>query len=182
MKKKNLRGTPPRKSSFDVKKIIIYCVALLFVILIYIYLANLKVTSEPVISEPQTRDFFFRKDGNLNIMDNTGAYIVTIDIEIADDDHSRVRGLMHRQSMQEDQGMLFIFDRVQTQSMWMRNTYIPLDMLFIRDDMSIAHIAENTVPFSDDQIVSGEPVRYVLEVNAGFCQRYGIEENYVVSW
>jgi uncharacterized membrane protein (UPF0127 family) len=95
-------------------------------------------------------------------------------IELADTPESRARGLMYRRSMPEDHGMLFDFGRIDMVSMWMRNTYIPLDMLFVRADGSIARIARDTEPLSERPISSGEPVLAVFEINAGISDRLGI--------
>lgn len=96
-------------------------------------------------------------------------------VEIADTPESRARGLMFRRFMPADQGMLFDFERVQPVSMWMRNTYISLDMLFIAEDGRIVRIARDTEPLSERTIPSGEPVLSVLELNASTTRRLGIE-------
>jgi uncharacterized membrane protein (UPF0127 family) len=96
-------------------------------------------------------------------------------VEVARNDADRAQGLMFRRSMPADQGMLFDFGRVEPVSMWMQNTYLPLDMLFIRADGSIARIAANTEPLSTRTIPSGEPVLAVLELNAGTAARLGIK-------
>ncbi|MEO5335586.1 MAG: DUF192 domain-containing protein [Magnetospirillum sp. WYHS-4] len=95
-------------------------------------------------------------------------------VELAETPLQRAEGLQHRKSMAADAGMLFDFGRIQPVSMWMKNTFIPLDMLFLRADGTIAGIAENTVPHSLDIIAAPEPVRAVLELNAGTVQRLGI--------
>lgn len=95
-------------------------------------------------------------------------------VELANTPESRARGLMYRRAMPDDHGMLFDFGRVDMVSMWMRNTYIPLDMLFVRADGSIARIARNTEPLSERPISSGEPVLSVFEINAGISDRLGI--------
>lgn len=97
------------------------------------------------------------------------------EVEIADTPQARSQGLMFRRSMPVDRGMLFDFGRVDMVSMWMRNTYIPLDMLFIRPDGVIARIARDTEPLSERSITSGEPVLSVLELNAGVTARLGVE-------
>jgi uncharacterized membrane protein (UPF0127 family) len=96
-------------------------------------------------------------------------------VEVARNDADRAQGLMFRRSMPADQGMLFDFGRVEPVSMWMQNTYLPLDMLFIRADGTIARIAPNTEPLSTRTIPSGEPVLSVLELNAGTAARLGIK-------
>nr|WP_246529467.1 DUF192 domain-containing protein [Microvirga zambiensis] len=96
-------------------------------------------------------------------------------VEVARNDADRAQGLMFRRAMPADQGMLFDFGRVEPVSMWMQNTYLPLDMLFIRSDGTIARIAANTEPLSTRTIPSGEPVLAVLELNAGTAAKLGIK-------
>jgi hypothetical protein len=96
-------------------------------------------------------------------------------VEIADQPAERQKGLMYRHELAADAGMLFDFGEPQQIAMWMKNTYIPLDMLFIAADGSIRNIAENTVPFSLDTIPSRGAVRFVLEVPAGTAARLGLK-------
>ena len=98
-----------------------------------------------------------------------------IQIELATTVTERGRGLMCRQSLGPDDGMLFDFGTVDEVSMWMRNTLIPLDMIFIRKDGTIARIGKRTVPLSLAVVSSGEPVLGVLELNAGAADRLGIK-------
>ncbi len=95
-------------------------------------------------------------------------------VEIADTDALRARGLMFRQRLPEYRGMLFDFGAPRKVSMWMKNTYISLDMFFIREDGTIAYIAENTVPKSLDTVGVSEPVVAVLELSGGSAKRLGI--------
>jgi uncharacterized protein len=99
----------------------------------------------------------------------------TFQVEVARNEADRAQGLMYRRSMPANQGMLFDFGRLEPVAMWMQNTYIPLDMLFIRPDGTIARIATNTEPLSTRTIPSGEPVLAVLELNAGATGRLGIK-------
>ena len=96
-------------------------------------------------------------------------------VEVARDDATRAQGLMYRRSLSPDRGMLFDFKRVEPASMWMQNTYVSLDMLFIRPDGTIARVVQNTEPLSTRTIPSGEPVLAVLEVVAGTAARLGIK-------
>jgi uncharacterized membrane protein (UPF0127 family) len=96
-------------------------------------------------------------------------------VEIADNEASREEGLMYRPTMPADAGMLFDFKVTDRVYFWMKNTYIPLDMIFIRADGTVATIAENTKPLSEKTVPSEEPVRFVLEVNAGTAQRIGLK-------
>jgi uncharacterized membrane protein (UPF0127 family) len=96
-------------------------------------------------------------------------------IELALNDAQREHGLMFRKQMDTNHGMLFDFGAERQVSMWMENTVLALDMVFIRTDGSIAHIRENAVPFSRDIIDSRGPVKYVLELNAGRTRALGIK-------
>jgi uncharacterized membrane protein (UPF0127 family) len=95
-------------------------------------------------------------------------------VELAASDESRARGLMFRQSMAADAGMLFDFGQEQMASFWMRNTLIPLDMLFIRADGTILNIHQRAIPHDETGINSEGPVRAVLELNGGTVARLGI--------
>jgi uncharacterized membrane protein (UPF0127 family) len=97
--------------------------------------------------------------------------------EIADTDELRTRGLMFRHFLPEDKAMLFDYERPRPVAMWMKNTNISLDMLFIREDGTIAAIAQDTVPQSLDTISVQEPVRGVLELAAGTVKRLGVRVN-----
>jgi uncharacterized membrane protein (UPF0127 family) len=97
------------------------------------------------------------------------------EVEVAREDADRSRGLMFRRSLAPERGMLFDFAQLAPVSMWMKNTYVSLDMLFIRPDGTIARVAENTEPLSTRTIDSGEPVLAVLEVVAGTAKRLGIK-------
>lgn len=99
----------------------------------------------------------------------------SFNVEVMRTDEERARGLMNRRFLPADRGMLFDFKVEQPVSMWMMNTYIPLDMLFIRKDGTIARIAEMTEPLSTRTIASGENVLSVLEINGGLSAKLGIK-------
>jgi uncharacterized membrane protein (UPF0127 family) len=96
-------------------------------------------------------------------------------VELADTDAKRSHGLMFRDAMPRDQGMLFDFKQDQNVAMWMRNTRIPLDMLFIARDGSIVNIRERAIPHDETSIHSDGPVRAVLELNGGTVARLGLK-------
>ena len=96
-------------------------------------------------------------------------------VEVMREEADRAQGLMYRRSLAPDRGMLFDFGRVEPVAMWMKNTYLSLDMLFIRPDGTIARIAADTEPLSTRTISSGEPVNGVLELPAGTAARLGIK-------
>jgi uncharacterized protein len=109
----------------------------------------------------------------LEIVSKTGVHAFAV--ELATNDAERSRGLMFRKELPEGRGMLFDFDKEQPVSFWMHNTYVSLDMIFIRADGRILRIAEHAEPMSDRLIPSGGPVRAVLEVVAGTAHKLGIE-------
>ena len=102
-------------------------------------------------------------------------------VEMARTEEQKTTGLMFRKELADGQGMLFDFSPEQPISMWMRNTFIPLDMIFIRADGSVLRIAENTTPQSERIISSGGPAKAVLEVIAGTARRYGIAPGDMVA-
>jgi uncharacterized membrane protein (UPF0127 family) len=104
----------------------------------------------------------------------SGSEPVRVTVELAQTAGQRSMGLMYRKRLGPTRGMLFLFDREQAQRFTMRNTAIPLDMIFIDSSRSIAGIIENTKPYANGPFSITRPSLYVLEVNAGFCGRHGI--------
>ncbi|WP_412174935.1 DUF192 domain-containing protein [Albidovulum sediminicola] len=97
-------------------------------------------------------------------------------VEIADSPEERARGLMYRESMSSGAGMLFVFDRPREVGFWMKNTLIPLDMLFVEPDGRVAKVHENAIPHDETLIPGGANIAYVLEINGGLARRLGISE------
>jgi uncharacterized membrane protein (UPF0127 family) len=131
-------------------------------------------------TSPESNDIIFVKD-SLEISTKGGKQH-RFTVEIADTFPSRAQGLMFRKHLDKDAGMLFLFDGEDIFSMWMKNTYIPLDMVFIRKDGTIARIEKNTTPESLQSISSGSPVVAVLELNAGICEALGITSGDMVIY
>ncbi|MEE9433153.1 MAG: DUF192 domain-containing protein [Sphingorhabdus sp.] len=102
--------------------------------------------------------------------------------EVAKTIQQQARGLMFRTQLADDAGMLFPYDKPQTLSFWMKNTVIPLDIIFIRDDGSIESIAANTVPYSLEPVAAGAPVTAVLELRGGRTVELGIKAGDRVVW
>src|SRR5690554_2126621 len=109
----------------------------------------------------------FRKDADLSLIASNGDPIHQIGIEIADDDYARETGLMYRQELGADQGMLFIFPDEAERGFYMKNTHIPLDIIYFNADSTAISIHENTTPLDDTSIPSNGPAKFVLEINAG---------------
>jgi len=116
-------------------------------------------------------DVLFKR-ASLTIQTNSGPTL--LNVEVADTDVRREQGLMFRRKLPDDGGMIFLFDREQEITMWMKNTYIPLDMVFIGSDWRIVNIAYNAEPFSTDVISSVRPASRVLEIAAGQAGRLGL--------
>ncbi|SPP95581.1 MULTISPECIES: DUF192 domain-containing protein [Bradyrhizobium] len=108
----------------------------------------------------------------LEIVTKNGVQVFSV--EMATTEEEKQTGLMYRKELADGKGMLFDFNPEQEVSMWMKNTYVSLDMIFIRADGRILRIAENTEPLSTKIISSRGPARAVLEVVAGTAQKYGI--------
>jgi uncharacterized protein len=135
-------------------------------VLIVIFLANLaghSFAQEPAKIEPVTI--------------STALASTMLTAEIADTPELRERGLMFRHILPTDQAMLFDFGQPRPVSMWMKNTYMSLDMLFVREDGTIAAIAENTTPKSLDTVSVQEPVKGVIELAAGTVKKLEIHQN-----
>jgi len=103
-----------------------------------------------------------------------GAGPVRVRVEIADSEEERARGLMFRNSLAEDAGMLFVYPQEGRRTFWMKNTYLPLDLIFIGSNRRIVGIIENARPLSEERLSINQPAQYVLEVNGGFVRRHNI--------
>lgn len=123
------------------------------------------------------------KEGEVTFLNkDTKQQLAKIEVEVASTPPERSQGLMYRSEMKENNGMLFIFDNMEMQSFWMKNTILPLDILFISDKGVINTIHRNTVPYSEASLPSKDKSQFVVEVNAGFCQRHNINEGDLVEY
>jgi uncharacterized membrane protein (UPF0127 family) len=113
---------------------------------------------------------------------HTGGSAYKFEVEVVTTPETRAQGLMFRKAMPPNAGMLFIYPGEQPVSFWMKNTLIPLDMLFVKTDGSIAHIAHNAVPMDETPIDSGAAVKAVLEINGGTANALGIKEGDKVEY
>ncbi len=124
----------------------------------------------------------FKKQGEVYFQDSAKNLIKKVDVEIAETDNARHLGLMYREGMSEEQGMLFIFPVEEYQSFYMKNTVLPLDIIFVNSKKKIVKIHKNTEPFSEKSLPSNSPALYVVEVNAGFTDKFRIKEGDIVDW
>jgi uncharacterized membrane protein (UPF0127 family) len=127
-------------------------------------------TSEPIIKEGEV---VFLRDGKK---------IVKIDVEIAENDAERNKGLMYRPYIPDSAGMLFIFPEPKELGFWMKNTQIPLDIIYVDAYKKIISIHKHTKPFSEESLPSNGIAQYVVEVNAGFSDRNDIKPGDVISF
>jgi len=157
--------------------IIATVIIILMTIIAIVYFTNkTKVKIRETIA-PKTEEPVFTKHGELSILSGTdNSLIQTISIECAKDEYSREKGLMYRRTMEEMQGMLFFFEDNAPRSFWMKNTYISLDIIYIGENKKIVSIQKSALPLSEESLPSYKDAMYVLEVNAGFTDKYKIKE------
>ena len=123
----------------------------------------------------------FQIDGRLSFV-REGDTLRTIDIEIADTDSTRQRGLMERTEIPPDTGMLFVFPGAEQQAFYMANTPRSLDIQFYGPDSTLLNVAENTTPFSTANVFSEGEAQFVVEVPAGYTRRIGLVEGDRITW
>ena len=148
-------------------------------------LAGCGATPQPAVSQQQQQPQLRTAPSGLALAPleiRSGSKSFPFTVEIASTEDEQAQGLMFRQSLAPDRGMIFPHDPPREASFWMKNTLIPLDMVFIRPDGTIARIEANTVPLSLDPVSSGEPVGAVLELAGGRAGELGIAANDRVDW
>ena len=118
----------------------------------------------------------FKKEGELTIYKAESDSIITkLDIEIADTDYDIQTGLMYRDSMRDNRGMLFVFPTMRQRFFYMRNTKFPLDLIYLNGEKYIVSFQENAKPFDEKKLPSQVPAQFVLEVNAGLAEKWLLE-------
>lgn len=184
--------TKKQNSEKNTKKLDFYSftfVAVAVIVIGYLLITKVFFKPEPLVvkskeqqienvKEPQ-----FVKQGELEFISKKDNKVIKkIDIEIADSELKTQQGLMYRKSMEENRGMLFIFPTAEVRSFWMKNTIIPLDIIFVNEKKEIIKIHKNTVPYSVKSLESIKPALYTVEVNAGFTEKYGIKEGDLINF
>jgi len=182
MAQKKRRKTSPAKETklknkFKLNTSKVVTIIVLIAVTVF-FIVNNFITN----NEPEVKYYNFKKEGELTFTDSLGTTKIKIDLEIADNEYERQLGLMNRKSMEENQGMLFIFQYERMQSFWMRNTLIPLDMMFVNKDNKIITIHKNTKTLSAQSYPSTGPAKYVVEVIGGFTDKYKIEVGDKIFW
>lgn len=123
-----------------------------------------------------------RKDGTLDFVSPDKSITASIAIEIADTPETLMKGLMGRSMLDDNSGMLFVFERLEPQKFWMKNTPISLDIIFLGENRCVINISESTKPMSEERYRSDGPIKYVVEVPAGFVKRYKLGKDTCTRW
>jgi hypothetical protein len=131
------------------------------------------------VNPPPLSDY---EAGTLDFVHIDGSVKASITIEIADTPETQMKGLMGRSDLGVDKGMLFVFDQLKPRKFWMKNTPVSLDIIFIGGNGCIVNIAESTMPMSDHSYRSNGPIKYVVEVRAGFTKRFKIDSSTCIRW
>ena len=130
-----------------------------------------------------TKEVTFTKEGELQLKKaENDSLLATLEIEFAESSYETETGLMYRKSMQDNRGMLFIFEDEVRRFFYMKNTAFPLDIIYINSDLKVVSIQKNAQPYNESSLPSDGPAKYVLEVNAGLTDRWGLEANDVISF
>ncbi|MFK7749557.1 MAG: DUF192 domain-containing protein [Kordia sp.] len=147
------------------KLLLLFCVAITFV----------SCGESDSNKTVKTVEVGFTKEGELTLAKANGEDIITLDIEFSESVYERETGLMYRQSMKDTEGMLFVFPTLFPRSFYMKNTYIPLDIIYLDDNKKIVSFQENAKPLDEAGLPSEVPAMYVLEVNAGLAEKWLLE-------
>jgi hypothetical protein len=187
MSKKQRRApvTPIRKTGYRNTIALIGTVLLILVLVAVLTISpggKSASTYKPPTETSQPTAFMFKKQGELRFFTPKQDFIAGIDIELAQDDAQRQLGLMYRDTLAENQGMLFLFDNEEVRSFWMKNTILSLDMIFVNARNEIITIHKYTTPYSEETYVSTGPAKYVVELNAGYADRKKISVGDRISW
>lgn len=147
---------------------------IIFVFLLSFLVSNCKDSKGNKSSV--SKEIIFKKEGTLQLVKkDSDSIIKTLDIEIADDAYQTQTGLMYRNSIKDSQGMLFIFPDEAPRSFYMKNTRIPLDIIYISSDSAIVSFQKNAKPFDESSLPSNANAQFVLEVNAGLSDKWNLE-------
>jgi uncharacterized protein len=156
-----------------------WMILVFFILEISIFSACTLPNQTPQVNQSPS---MIRKDGILDFVHPDASIKASITIEIADTPETQIKGLMGRSALDDSSGMLFVFERIEPRKFWMKNTPIPLDIIFIGADGCIVNIVESTTPMSNQRYRSKGPVKYVVEVRAGFVKRFKIDPSTCIRW
>ena len=130
----------------------------------------------------ETEPISFTKEGEVYLIKASGDTLKTLDVELAETNYEHQTGLMYRESIGTNQGMLFLYNSERIRSFYMKNTYIPLDIIYYDADSSLVSIQKNATPGDETSLPSEGPAQFVLEINGGLSDEWGIEEDDKMSF
>ncbi|MEE2771932.1 MAG: DUF192 domain-containing protein [Bacteroidota bacterium] len=133
---------------------------------------NTDKDSHTVTTEPIT----FSKEGSLYLIRKEGDTLPKLAIEFAETDYEHQTGLMYRKSMEKLQGMLFVYEDSRPRNFYMKNTYIPLDILYFGEDSTLVSIQKDAKPLDETSLPSEGPAQFILEINAGLSEEWELDQ------
>ena len=158
-------GKNQRKHKKFIRQLIYILIGLSAFVAVFLYARNLEL---------QSTHLFVKFKGADNKLSDE------FKLEIAANDNDRAKGLMYRKEMLEHEGMIFVYNKPEKQVFWMKNTLLPLDMLFLDENMKVLGILKNVPAMNTDQRSIDKPSQYVIEFNAGVSDRHGIKEGSIL--
>ncbi len=174
-----------KSGKYSIIRITVPIIAVIIIAAAYLFYPDQKDGTQPIelTGVPTTPvETAFNRQGILSFNTPDGNLLTTIDIEIVDEEVDRQIGMMYRDEMAENQGMFFIFDEETSRAFWMKNTVIPLDIIFVNTTYEIVSIHKYAESLAEVQYFSNKPCRYVIEVNAGFTDKFKISEGDKIAW
>jgi uncharacterized membrane protein (UPF0127 family) len=172
-KRKNIKLKNKAKQNSFLSKRNLIIIIVLAAFIVTAYFLFIKKSGEPE----------WVKEGEVTFLNkDTKQVLSKIEVEAAINHTERTQGLMYRSEMDEDKGMIFLFEDMDMRSFWMKNTLIPLDIIFIDNKGVINTIHRNTVPYSEKSLPSKQKSQFVVEVNGGYCSRHGIREGDLIEY
>ncbi len=162
-----------RKKSSNLSWVVVFLILFGSIAYYYTQKKNEKIITEKSNNVTAVEEPKFIIGGTVSFYKGD-SLIKKIEVEIADDENEKAQGLMYRKSMGENVGMIFLFDEEKDQSFWMKNTFLALDIMYIAKDWKVVSIQEYAIPYNETALPSDAPAQYVVEVNAGFSDRYKI--------
>lgn len=154
-----------------IKQVLNISILILFLSTIFTS-CNDEKKDEVIETDPIT----FSKEAEVYLIKASGDTLKKLYVELAESDYEHQTGLMYRESMDKDQGMLFIYESERIRSFYMKNTYIPLDIIYYSADSTLVSIQKNAIPRNETSLPSEAPTQFILEINAGLSDQWGIEQ------
>jgi uncharacterized membrane protein (UPF0127 family) len=174
--------TDEQKSIKPGKHLSKLCIGIGFLFVAVIATGLIFFLPDKTSMQAETNSYHFKRNGTASFYGANGAILCDFKIEIADTPESMKTGLMYRDSLGIDEGMLFVYDKPDILSFWMKNTYLPLDIIFIGSDSTIVSMAQRTTPYNEQAVDSKSPSQFALEVNAGVAAKFNLQLGNRFSW